>query len=305
MKRASGIDSPPHPQPQASDKRCRSSNYSDGGGGGSGDVVIASTSLMGSTCSSSLQIPVDAICHCDDNTSTAAPPVVVVKTEIYDSGGPCKLEPKHEKLTCASASGSSSSLLAVVVKSEPPDGGGGGFEQRAIKSEPVDMSTSTPPLPPLQSVAVQTQQPTPAPVVPLRPSCSFGIRCFRRGPAHRNDMAHPGDPDYRRPNHPPAPSTAPACPFAARCYRRDPEHFRQFAHPPSGKFCFLVIFGSCCVDVCYLRLKLNRRAALIDISRCLLHRQRPHRYRHRHRRQVHAGRRIQLERRRWHRCPTV
>ncbi|XP_050087328.1 aprataxin and PNK-like factor isoform X2 [Anopheles aquasalis] len=66
---------------------------------------------------------------------------------------------------------------------------------------------------------------------PLRPSCDFGIRCYRAGSDHRTQFAHPGDLDYRRPNFPPAPPGAPLCPFGAKCYRRNPQHFVDFQHP--------------------------------------------------------------------------
>ncbi|XP_049549069.1 aprataxin and PNK-like factor isoform X2 [Anopheles darlingi] len=66
---------------------------------------------------------------------------------------------------------------------------------------------------------------------PLRPSCDFGIRCYRAGSDHRTQFAHPGDRDYRRPDFPPAPPDAPFCPFGARCYRRNPQHFVDFQHP--------------------------------------------------------------------------
>ncbi|XP_053659403.1 aprataxin and PNK-like factor [Anopheles marshallii] len=65
----------------------------------------------------------------------------------------------------------------------------------------------------------------------LRPSCDFGIRCYRAGQDHRSAFAHPGDLDYRRPNLPPPPPGSPMCPFGARCYRRNPQHFREFDHP--------------------------------------------------------------------------
>uniref|UniRef100_A0A182RE24 PBZ-type domain-containing protein n=1 Tax=Anopheles funestus TaxID=62324 RepID=A0A182RE24_ANOFN len=65
----------------------------------------------------------------------------------------------------------------------------------------------------------------------LRPSCDFGIRCYRAGQEHRSAYAHPGDLDYRRPNLPPPPPGSPMCPFGARCYRRNPQHFREYDHP--------------------------------------------------------------------------
>ena len=39
----------------------------------------------------------------------------------------------------------------------------------------------------------------------VRPSCEFGIRCYRMTDDHRREYAHPMDNDYRRPNFPPAP----------------------------------------------------------------------------------------------------
>uniref|UniRef100_A0A182YRN0 PBZ-type domain-containing protein n=1 Tax=Anopheles stephensi TaxID=30069 RepID=A0A182YRN0_ANOST len=65
----------------------------------------------------------------------------------------------------------------------------------------------------------------------LRPSCDFGIRCYRAGQDHRSAFAHPGDLDYRRPSLPPPPPGTPMCPFGARCYRRNPQHFREYDHP--------------------------------------------------------------------------
>ncbi|XP_062534826.1 aprataxin and PNK-like factor isoform X2 [Armigeres subalbatus] len=69
---------------------------------------------------------------------------------------------------------------------------------------------------------------------PLRPSCEFGIRCYRHTADHRAQFAHPNDSDYRRPTHPPAPQDAPHCPYGASCYRRNPMHFRDFQHPDSS-----------------------------------------------------------------------
>lgn len=39
----------------------------------------------------------------------------------------------------------------------------------------------------------------------VRPSCEFGIRCYRMTDDHRREYAHPMENDYRRPNFPPAP----------------------------------------------------------------------------------------------------
>ncbi|XP_058812263.1 aprataxin and PNK-like factor isoform X2 [Topomyia yanbarensis] len=68
---------------------------------------------------------------------------------------------------------------------------------------------------------------------PPRPSCEFGIRCYRHNPEHRAQFSHPNDGDYRRPTFPPAPDDAPHCPFGVSCYRRNPQHFREYQHPDS------------------------------------------------------------------------
>ncbi|XP_055523801.1 aprataxin and PNK-like factor isoform X2 [Wyeomyia smithii] len=68
---------------------------------------------------------------------------------------------------------------------------------------------------------------------PPRPSCEFGIRCYRHNVQHRAQFAHPNDSDYRRPTFAPAPDDAPHCPFGASCYRRNPVHFREYQHPDS------------------------------------------------------------------------
>jgi aprataxin and PNK-like factor len=47
---------------------------------------------------------------------------------------------------------------------------------------------------------------------PSRPSCEFGIRCYRQTPDHRRNFAHPNDSDYRRPSYPNAPPGTPPCP---------------------------------------------------------------------------------------------
>ncbi|XP_016925418.4 aprataxin and PNK-like factor [Drosophila suzukii] len=90
---------------------------------------------------------------------------------------------------------------AAVVKTEPTSSNG----QAAVDSSVSSSST--------------------------RISCRFGIRCYRRNPAHRSAEAHPGDQDYRRPNFPEPPLGTPACPFGNACYRRNPVHFQQHSHP--------------------------------------------------------------------------
>lgn len=71
---------------------------------------------------------------------------------------------------------------------------------------------------------------------PVRPSCQFGIACYRHTADHRAEFAHPHDVDYRRPAFPPAADDAPHCPFGAACYRRNPQHFREYQHPDSSEY---------------------------------------------------------------------
>ncbi|XP_053673988.1 aprataxin and PNK-like factor [Anopheles nili] len=118
--------------------------------------------------------------------------------------------------------------LPVTIKPDPDNvPSDSNSNQVTIKPEP-DGSNSNAGISTLNSVGN---------VSVIRPSCDFGIRCYRGGSDHRAMLAHPGDLDYRRPNFPPAPPGSPLCPFGVRCYRRNPQHFRDFNHPdPSVSF---------------------------------------------------------------------
>lgn len=118
------------------------------------------------------------------------------------------------------ASSSSITATTLAVKTEPTD------EEASTSTGAADASLLLPA--PVAAVA-------PPPPPPTRVSCNYGIRCFRRNAQHRNQMAHPGDADYRRPGFPPAPPGAPACPYAGACYRRNPLHFVHFSHPADCK----------------------------------------------------------------------
>lgn len=85
----------------------------------------------------------------------------------------------------------------------------------------------------VQPGAVKTEPPVALPT--LRPSCLFGVRCYRTADDHRREFAHPTDADYRRPDFPPAPAGTPDCPFGASCYRRNPDHFVRLQHPSSSE----------------------------------------------------------------------
>lgn len=112
---------------------------------------------------------------------------------------------------------------AVVVKTDP---------------DAAEASTSRPKSPSVdvdkKDIKKETADSTSSP--PGRPSCEFGVRCYRRTLEHRAQFAHPNDSDYRRPTFPPAPSDAPHCPYGVTCYRRNPQHFRDFQHPDSSEY---------------------------------------------------------------------
>lgn len=74
-----------------------------------------------------------------------------------------------------------SSTTGTTNESELPNA-----EQNPVKIEPNDDSSS----------CQRTSN--------LRPSCEFGIRCYRLTDEHRREYAHPMDDDYRRPNFPQA-----------------------------------------------------------------------------------------------------
>ncbi|XP_065079267.1 aprataxin and PNK-like factor isoform X2 [Ochlerotatus camptorhynchus] len=118
------------------------------------------------------------------------------------------------------------------------DGARGGDDVPVVvKTDPdvVEASTSRPKSPSAEAdkkeIKKETADSTSSP--PGRPSCEFGIRCYRRTLDHRAQFAHPNDSDYRRPSFPAAPSDAPHCPYGVTCYRRNPQHFRDFQHPDS------------------------------------------------------------------------
>lgn len=70
-----------------------------------------------------------------------------------------------------------------------------------------------------------------------RSCCKYGIKCYRNNAIHRSEEAHPGDDDYKMPDHPEPPPGTPKCPYGTSCYRRNPAHFQGFSHSnvPLGK----------------------------------------------------------------------
>ncbi|XP_002069922.3 aprataxin and PNK-like factor [Drosophila willistoni] len=165
----------------------------------------------------------------DAGVSSEASPAKRIKTEPSE----CEAEPESIKVE----------PNVEAVKTEPTDedpspaAAVSSDSSAAVKAEPVDTSV-TPPVVVKQEATQSNGEATAnnaSAVVSsstIRPSCRFGIRCYRRNPAHRSAEAHPGDDDYRRPDYPEPPLGTPACPFGNLCYRRNPVHFQQHSHPP-------------------------------------------------------------------------
>ncbi|KAL7730257.1 hypothetical protein ACLKA6_016521 [Drosophila palustris] len=140
-------------------------------------------------------------CASQSSNNVAAP--VTIKTEPVEENA----SPAIDSSSAPEPSTSLNDAPVVVVKTEPSSD----VAAVIVKTDPAADS----------SVSSST----------MRPSCRFGIRCYRRNPAHRSAEAHPGDSDYRRPNFPTPPLGTPACPFGNSCYRRNPVHFQQYSHP--------------------------------------------------------------------------
>ncbi|XP_034485658.1 aprataxin and PNK-like factor isoform X1 [Drosophila innubila] len=141
---------------------------------------------------------------------------VAIKTEPVEESA----SPAIDSSSSAPEPSTSSNAPPVVAaaKTEPTND----VAAAVVKTEPTTNARS--PTPPAADSSVSSST--------FRPSCRFGIRCYRRNPAHRSAEAHPGDSDYRRPSFPTPPLGTPVCPFGNSCYRRNPVHFQQYSHPP-------------------------------------------------------------------------
>lgn len=75
-------------------------------------------------------------------------------------------------------------------------------------------------------------------LIPKRKPCEYGANCYRKNPAHKNEMSHPGDLDYWDPvstSIDPVLDTRPECSYGILCYQRSDSHRRKFAHNTVGK----------------------------------------------------------------------
>ncbi|XP_011265654.1 aprataxin and PNK-like factor isoform X1 [Camponotus floridanus] len=62
------------------------------------------------------------------------------------------------------------------------------------------------------------------PVRVARERCTYGARCYRKNPNHRNNYSHPADSDYDEVDD------REECPYGIKCYRKNPQHKMQFKH---------------------------------------------------------------------------
>lgn len=124
----------------------------------------------------------------------------------------------------ASTSTQNPSTSSVTIKTEPKDDDDDKAVGHITPTSPKDIKPA---------IKVKKEEATSS---TTRVSCRFGIRCYRRNPMHRQEEAHPGDSDYRRPDYPTPPDNTPPCPYGDLCYRRNPVHFQQYTHPPSTDF---------------------------------------------------------------------
>ncbi|XP_014473170.1 PREDICTED: aprataxin and PNK-like factor isoform X3 [Dinoponera quadriceps] len=64
--------------------------------------------------------------------------------------------------------------------------------------------------------------------VPKREKCTYGTRCYRKNPNHKNNYSHPGDADYDADAD--EVDNREECPYGNKCYRKNPQHKAQFKH---------------------------------------------------------------------------
>ncbi|XP_018313922.1 aprataxin and PNK-like factor isoform X2 [Mycetomoellerius zeteki] len=57
-----------------------------------------------------------------------------------------------------------------------------------------------------------------------REKCTYGARCYRKNPNHKNNYSHPNDSDYDEVDN------REECPYGVKCYRKNPQHKTQFRH---------------------------------------------------------------------------
>ncbi|XP_017860141.1 PREDICTED: aprataxin and PNK-like factor isoform X2 [Drosophila arizonae] len=160
------------------------------------------------------------------STSSNAATVAIKKEPINDDPS-AKTDDDHDDSPAVDVNdiaGASTSPLTIPIKKESTN------DDTSVKVDAVSSSAvivKTEPNTSTQAAIADSSVSSST----LRPSCRFGIKCYRRNPTHRSSEAHPGDSDYRRPSFPIPPLGTPACPFGNSCYRRNPIHFQQYSHP--------------------------------------------------------------------------
>lgn len=170
----------------------------------------------------------------EEPTTSSTTTITTSQPEKLISDIKIKPDPDSTNVNASSLSSTSDLPSTSTIKSEPESpiqNTASAPTTVAIKPDPDVVKTEDASSTCQSSSAV----PQPLPQPNIRPSCEFGIRCYRQTTEHNATFAHPMDNDYRRPAMPPSLPNSPLCQFGSSCYRRNPEHLRTFGHPPAGK----------------------------------------------------------------------
>ncbi|UJR30751.1 hypothetical protein I4U23_018271 [Adineta vaga] len=63
-----------------------------------------------------------------------------------------------------------------------------------------------------------------------RDRCPYGESCYRKNLIHRQEVSHPGDPDWEIKDNDEK-KTKPDCPYGNECYRQNADHLNEYSHP--------------------------------------------------------------------------
>ncbi|CAF1309027.1 unnamed protein product [Adineta steineri] len=63
-----------------------------------------------------------------------------------------------------------------------------------------------------------------------REQCPYGESCFRKNLIHRQEVSHPGDPDWESKENDKN-TEKPDCPYGNECYRTNTDHLNEYRHP--------------------------------------------------------------------------
>ncbi|KAK3891019.1 hypothetical protein Pcinc_005071 [Petrolisthes cinctipes] len=163
----------------------------------------------------------------EDNESTG---------HVADTSGTVKAFPATPKVSPVKPKASTKNLKKASPPVKPAlsdsdedvtTSGVGEVGGNNVTSTSTVQQTSTTPTPPRHPTAA------PPPGTP-RQSCQYGANCYRKNPLHRQQLAHPGDPDYHDAGSEDDANNddddRPECEYGVDCYRKNPQHRRQYKH---------------------------------------------------------------------------